>query len=328
MRRLVTRGVWLVPLLLALAGCGGAEQTGSAAGSERLPRVGILRVVSDEDHRAFVDELRSRGWSAGADVVLLPRDPGNIYATTEQAEAALRDWTREGIDIVIAFSTPFAQLVAEQAPDVPSLFLVNDPVAAGLVGDMRAPEGSMTGVSFRTPADRTLDLADRALGGIERVGYLAPVGDPAVPGHRESVRVAAAKLGYDFLAVDFDGVQDVAAAVAELASSDVDAVFLASSNSTVRAIEQIERELRDQRLPAIASVDFFEFAAVALAPDPAELRRQLARQAARLLSGASVSSIPVEDPRKFVVIINRTEIERLGLPPVREDLLRQADVVR
>jgi ABC-type uncharacterized transport system substrate-binding protein len=65
-----------------------------------------------------------------------------------------------------------------------------------------------------------------------------------------------------------------------------------------------------------------------LTPDRAEMRRQLGRQVARLLAGAEVASIPVEDPRKFVVIIDRTRASVLGLPELDQELLRQADVVK
>ncbi|MDX1619442.1 MAG: ABC transporter substrate binding protein [Nitriliruptorales bacterium] len=276
-----------------------------------------------------MSELRSRGWRAGDNLVLLPQeDPEAIHPTGDEAREALRAWQRQGVDLVVAFSTPFAQLLADEAPSTPGLFLVNDPVAAGLVSETERPEGSLTGVTFRTPADRTLDLASRMMGGLTTVGYLAPADDAAVPGHRDAVSQAAEELGLGFVAASFAGGDEVPAAVDALVAGGADVVFLATSTNTIRVLEPIEQELRRVGLPAVANTDFATFAVVVLTPDGVEVRRQLARQAARLLSGAPVSAVPVEDPRKFLLIVNASQMETLGFPAPSDDLLREADVVR
>lgn len=300
----------------------------SAASSADVPLVGLLRVIPDEDQPAFVDELRAQGWSR-RDVEIVPDDPDAVAADADAARRQLREWLRADVDLIVASSTPYAVLAAEVAPDVPTLFLVNDPVAAGLVQDLSRPDGNMTGVTFRSPADRTIDLASQVLGGgLDRVGYLAPVGDPAVAGHRARVRAAAQDLGVDLLEVDFDGPGAVAAAVDELRAADVDVVYLASANATVQAMDVLEAELEAAGLPVVANADYLDFALLILAPDGEEVRRQLARQAARLLAGADVSSVPVEDPRRFVTIVNREAAAALGLPPIDPAVLRKMDVVR
>ncbi len=316
----------LVGLALVATVLAGSCRSADPATAEPA-RLGVLRAVPDDDHAVIVEELRDRGWGP-TQLEVLPADPLELHPDPEGAAATLDAWVRDGIDLVIAFSTPLAQLAAERAASVPGLFLVNDPVAAGLVTDPRHPDGSMTGVTFRTPADRTLDLADRALGGLSRVGYLFPDGDAGVPGHRRGVLAAAEELGIEVEEASFtdaDGVED---AVGQLADAGVQAVLLASSNGTFRVLDAIAAALDAHDLPAIANTDFAEFAVVIVTPDGAEVRRQLARQAVRLLAGADVSAVPVEDPRKFVVILNRTQAAELGLPPFDPDLLRQADVVR
>lgn len=325
------RGRWLIGVvllagLIATAACEASDPTADASEPHRT--LGLLRAVPDDDHAALVAELRVRGWSLGSNLRLLPGDPDTIYGDTEEARQALAAWLREDVDVVIAFSTPFAEMLAEQAPSTPGLFVLNDPVAAGLVTDPDRPDGSLTGVTFRTPADRTLDLARQVVGDVDRLGYLWPADDPAVPGHRRAVEIAARDLGIELLDAPFEDEKAVVAAIDELASAEVDLVFIASSTATIRALDAIETALAEHDLPAVANTDFAHFAVLVLTPDGAELRRQLARQAARLLAGAPVSAVPVEDPRKFVVIINRSRILELGLPDVPSAVLQQADVVR
>jgi putative tryptophan/tyrosine transport system substrate-binding protein len=298
------------------------------ARTEEPPTIGMMRVVPDEDHGEFVEELHRQGWTAGRDVRILPEDPEDLYRDADEAREVLTGWLDDGIDLVVAFSTPFAELTTEIAPGAPVLFMLNDPVAAGLVDDPNQPDGTLTGVSFRVPADRTIDLAAQLLGGMDRLGYLRPADDPAVPGHRSAVVEAVNELGIALEEATFTGPDDVGDAVDRLVAAGVDAVLPANANTTLRSLDAMEEALDRHRLPAIANTDHARFATLVLTPDGTELRRQLARQAARLLSGADVSSVPVEDPRRFVAIVNRSKAEELGLPPLDATVLRQVDVVR
>ena len=312
--------------LAVLSACGGGADPNEE--DPAPPTVGLLRLVPDEDHGAFVDELRRQGWRVGEDVELVPTDPGELYADVEEAGAAVQSWLRDDLDLIVAFSTPFAQLVSGLDARVPGLFVVNDPVAAGLVGDVLQPDGVMTGVTFRTPADRMLALASEALGGVTRAGYLYPSDDPAVPGHRDAFLAAAADLGIEVVERAFADPSEVAAAVAEIAGAGVQVVAVPSTNATVRALDELRSAIDEHGLPLIGNTDLLDFAVLVLTPDGAELRRQLARQVVRILEGADVSNVPVEDPRKFTLIVDRSKVRELGLPPVPEGVLRQADVVR
>ena len=322
------RGGRVAAALAALAmvpACGGAAEP---VEDPDPPTVGLLRLVPDEDHGAFVDELRRQGWRVGEDVDLVPADQGELYADVDEARTAVEGWLRDDLDLVVAFSTPFAQLVSGLDPGVPGLFVVNDPEAAGLVGDVLRPDGTMTGVTFRTPADRLLALASETLGGITRAGYLYPSDDPAVPGHRRAFVEAAADLGIDVVERAFAEPSEVAAGVAEIADAGVQVVAVPSTNATVRALDELRSAVDEQGLPLIGNTDLLDFAVLVLTPDGAVLRRQLARQVVRILEGADVSNVPVEDPRKFTLIVNRSKVRELGLPPVPDAVLRQADVVR
>lgn len=324
------RGIGLsVPVVLAgllLAAC--TPGRAAPAGPADVPVVGLLRVIPDDDHPAFLSELRAQGWSNGRDVRVVPAEPDTVAGDEAAARDQLEGWLAEGVDLIVVSSTPYAVLAREVAPSTPTLFLVNDPVAAGLVVDERRPEGNMTGVTFRTPADRTLHVAGQLIGEVTRVGYLGPAGDPAVAGHRAGVRAATDELGLTLVEAEFASPEDVPAAVAELVAAGVDVVYLASANATVGALDALETELVAARLPVVVNAEYVDFALLALAPDGDEVRRQLARQAARILSGAEVASVPVEDPRRFVTVVDRRVAARLGLPPIAPDVLRRMDVVR
>lgn len=307
-------------LLLAASGCGDD-------GSPPDRTIAFLRAVpspTEGTEQALLDELADAGWTEGENLTVLGRDPEEAHL--DDAAAAVDGWVEEGVDLIIALSTTSAQVADEEAPDVPVLFLVNDPVASGLVEDERSPDGHVTGVTYRVPADRTLDVAMRALGPIERVGLLWPSEDPAAEPIRSDVRRAGQSFGIAVVDAPFVDAADVAAAVAELAASGVQAVVVANAPTAFRAGPEIAKAVEEHQLPVVANTAV-DFALVALAPDSVQLYRQLGRQAVRLLSGVDVADVPVEDPSGFRIIVSRGIASSLGIE-LPQELLEIAEEVR
>jgi putative ABC transport system substrate-binding protein len=108
----------------------------------------------------------------------------------------------------------------------------------------------------------------------------------------------------------------------------VDAVNVLASPILFGLASLILDRLRLSRLPAIhqwpegAEAGWF----IAYGPRLDEVFRQFARQVAKLLRGAKVADVPVEQPTKFELVINAKTARTLGLtiPPT---LLARADQV-
>jgi putative tryptophan/tyrosine transport system substrate-binding protein len=321
-RHVVVRSVAALIGLVTVAACAGTGAEGDGA-----PEVVVLRAVEDPYHDAFLDRLRDQRFVLGRDVTVAPEGGEVVHAAADDVAAEL-ETAGDGVAVVVAYSTPHARAALDLVGDLPIVSVVNDPVASELLVDRDRPEGNLTGVTFATPMDRTLQLATDVIGDIDRVGFLVPTDDPALVGPRERLADAADRAGMEVVEAGFAGVDDVPAAVAELAAAEVDVVLLGASSAVLLALEVLERELGAARLPVVANNARAAFAVAVLEPDGLEVRRQVARQVARLLRGDAVVTIPVEDPRRFRTVLDRDRVAELGLPPLDEALLRQADEVR
>lgn len=289
--------------------------------------IAFLRAVaySDGSQEAFLEELESAGWEVGENLTLLSSDPNEAYPEEEAARDAARGFVEDGADLIVALASSSALAAREVAGDVPILFLVNDPVAAGIVTDERAPDGNLTGTSFRVPADRTLDVL-RSLGDIDSVAIVGPANDPAAESVREDLLRASRQLDLRAIEATFADETDAGEAVRTAAADGAEAIALVSSPTTVRAFDAIEAAATEANLPVIANTTVAEFAMVILSPDPEAVYRQMGRQAARLLDGSPVRDVPVEDPAGFVMTVRRDIAERVGIE-LPEDLLARADEV-
>lgn len=275
---------------------------------------------------AFFAELAAAGYVAGTNLTLVAASPDEAHPDPGEAAALAAQWEAQGHDLILALSSAGATVAADAAPATDILFISNDPTATGLVDDERRPEGNLTGVTFRVPADRLLDLTRRLLPGTDLVGVLDSVNDPASGPSRQAAVDAVDALGLDAHVESFDGPQAAQGAVDRLVTAGVDVILLTNSPSTVRALPEIESAIAPTGLPVVAATSVATTAILVLEPDTTELYRQLGRQAARLLDGAPTSAVPVEDPARFRLVVNTGVAAELGVTVPRA-IVDEADRV-
>ncbi|MEA2452777.1 MAG: putative tryptophan/tyrosine transport system substrate-binding protein [Actinomycetota bacterium] len=323
----MTRIALVLVSLTVAAACSSPPEPSTEAGTQTT--VAFLRAVgssSSEGQDILLGELRDAGFTAGANLEVLGEDPELAYPDPVEAQKVVEGWVDDGVDLIFALSSSGAMVAAEAAPDIPVLFISNDPSATGLVTNEVQPEGNLTGVTFRVPADRTLSIARRALSRLEKVGLVYPSEDPAAQPHAAAVEAAARSLGLKLVTANFTDETDAAQAVDDLVAEGVDAIFISNSPTAIRALEPIQAAADKAGVPTIANTAVATGAIVVLSPDSAELNRQLGLQAARLLSGSAVADVPVEDPREFQLILNAAGARKLSIQ-IPKAVLREAELV-
>jgi putative tryptophan/tyrosine transport system substrate-binding protein len=296
---------------------------------EALPEatVAFLRAVSSansDTQRILLGELRSVGLTAGSNLTVLAEEPDVAYPDPDDAAEIVAEWVDQGVDLIFGLSSSGAMVASQAAPNIPVLFISNDPTATGLIENESQPEGNLTGVTYRVPADRTLSIALRALPGLKKLGLVYPAEDPGAGPHTEAVRAATERLGIDLEMARFTDDTDAAGAVAKLDDANVDAIFISNSPTAIRAVDQIQGAADAAGIPTIANTGVATGALVMLGPNSIELYRQLGRQAARILAGTEVADVPVEDPRDFELILNVAIANQLGIV-LSPELLREAN---
>lgn len=313
--------------ILALAAVLGLVACGGGSGSAPpVKTIAFLRAVAGgESDQVFLGELQRAGYEKGRNLRILAADPAETHPDPTEAAQVVRGWVTQGVDLILAFSSRGALAARSAAPNTTIVFLVNNPVAVGLVQREDMPEGRLTGVTFRVPADRTLALARRAMPSATRTGLIYSSTDPAAEPHRRAVAEAARGLGITLVEGSFADDAGVAPAVTRLIKRKVDYIFISNSPTGILARTLIQKAVRG-RVPIVANTTVVDFAIMTLDPDVEELYRQLARQTARLLDGSDPSSVPVEDPRRYRVVLNQGVATDFGItfPP---DLVREADRV-
>jgi putative ABC transport system substrate-binding protein len=148
------------------------QQTG------RLPVIGVLGTNSAAWHpwiAAFLQRLHELGWNEGRTIAIEYRW---TEGRPERAAEIAAEFVHLKVDIIVTAGPNIA--IAKQATStIPIIFAIaNDPVAGGLVAELRHPGGNVTGLSLQAGdlSGKRLELLREAVPQLHRLAVIANVG--------------------------------------------------------------------------------------------------------------------------------------------------------
>jgi putative ABC transport system substrate-binding protein len=309
--------------------------TSDAQQAGKVYRIGWLHPSAAEPRATFRDALRALGYVEGKNVTFETRSPEGKYDDFPRLAAEL---AASRVDVLVAVA-PAAIRAARQAtstiPIVMAYWGGQDLVEAGIIASFARPGGNITGVSMlgpeldvkrfeflveAVPGARTVAVLVHDLnarGDAQHFSKVLPRLEAAARGVRVQLTVAEVARRGEYEEV-FDGIVKAGARALLVPSSPI---FTAGRKQI------IERAAR-HRLPAIYEWGYIarEGGFMAYGATQAELDRQAATFVERILKGAKAGDLPVEQPTKFELVINKGTARTLGLtiPP---SLLLRADQI-
>jgi putative tryptophan/tyrosine transport system substrate-binding protein len=301
---------------------------------ERVRRVGVLLGFPENDPLAqrivpaFARALGRFGWVEGKNIRIDYRfaagDPA-LYKTYAAELVGLMP------DAILASPGPAVAALREQTHTVPIVFvLLPDPIGLGFVQSLARPGGNITGFSsFDAPLmEKWLQLLKEVAPSVTRVVVIFnPDTSFGHPLFSRAIEAAAPLVG---VTVTLAPVHDDAAIKEAIATEACEPggglITLPDSfNSTHRDV--IIAAADRHSLPAIGTSEFAEAGGLmSYQFDGVDLHAQAASYIDRILKGASLADLPVQQPTKYSLIINLKTAKALGLT-VPQSILQRADEV-
>jgi putative ABC transport system substrate-binding protein len=286
------------------------------------------KAAYDQYIAAFVQRLRELSWTEGENVAI-------VYRWTEGLKDRLAEiaaeFARLKVDVIVT-SASEGVIVAKQATSaIPIVFAAtSDPVAAGLVESLAHPGVNVTGLSAQSTetAGKSVELLRELVPGLQRLAILS---DPASPGNMAetaSVQAAARTAGLEPLVLAVRNADEIASAFDGL-KSRADALYCVPGPFAGTNRVRIITLALAARLPAIYGGRNYVDAGglISYGPDIGDLFRRAADYVDKILRGAKPADIPVEQPTKFYLFVNRTTAKALGLTIPPSILLRADEVI-
>jgi len=330
--------VVIISLLAISEGFARAQQT------TKIPRIGYLGLdePSTALFKSFREGLREVGYMEGQNIIVESRfASGTAWRLTGLAAELIR----LNVNVIVTQSSQALDAARHATGTIPIVMTYpGDPVAVGIVASRERPGGNVTGVSGMTTelGGKWLELLKETVPGISRVAVL---GNRGFENERtwKAMQVVARSLRVELqpaevgLAPFVPGVpgmssynvdRKVGAALTWATRGQAEALVVLPGSDFAENLGYIAEVALRKRLASIFwRADFAEAGGLmAYGANPAEQFRRAAYVVDKILKGAKPAELPVEQPKKFELVINLKTAKEIGVK-IPDKMLTWADRV-
>ena len=301
--------------------------------SSRVPLVGMI--IWDQEIQSFAENcsgvlegLREEGFQNGLNLAIKVIDAASHRSRVAQVAQNFND---QGARILITLGTVPTLVALEATRDstIPILYShVGNPEATGLSWEPGPGENRFTGASSEVSSQEQLHFFLLAQPETQRLGILYCAATPVAVATGADLERATREHGLTpfSAAVPDDRPELMQEALGELLNQGIEALFLANDPVFMKPknLQWICEQAARAFLPVIGPSRFCLQYGVFMAyhGDPFEIGRQTGRQAASLLRGERLSSVPPEKPQVKRLSVNLKVAQNLNLPLSRHFLSR------
>jgi len=317
---------------LLLGGPLAALAAADARGQPAPKAIGVLSPYGSADARAALQVFRRAmselGYREGSNFVLIERFADG---RNERLPALADELVKLRVDLILASTTNAVQAAQAATSSIPIVFeSVADPVVAGFAESIGHPGRNITGVSNFSAdlSPKRFQFLTQMVPGLHRVAVLFNASNPYALSQKPAIESVAERLhlGVQFVAA---GTPDeVELAFRAMASARAEALLVTADAYLLAQRRRIAELALKGGLPSM-----FPFAAyveagglMSYGVDPALGMRQTSAFVARIFKGAQAGELPIEQPTRVALVINRRTAARLRLP-IPQLLVLQAEQV-
>jgi putative ABC transport system substrate-binding protein len=311
---------------ITLIGGSAATWPLAARGQQAKPTIGFLDPGVPHVFAAFTEGLRDLGYVEGQNITYVWRSAdGNPNVVPELAAelVALR------VDIIATVATLPVRAAKSATSTIPIVFLLGDAVTTGIVSNLSRPGGNLTGVSFLSDelSSKRLELLRDVMPSLQSVAVFH---DPnTTRKFLEVTEDTGRRLGLKLQVFALTGVDTFEQAFAAVAAERLEAVDVLTSAFFNANRDRFAELALKYRLPAIYESGEYVRAGCLLSygPNLANLFKQAATYADKIIKGAKPGDLPVEQPTKFEMLVNLKTAKAIGLNLSDSFLLRADEVI-
>jgi putative tryptophan/tyrosine transport system substrate-binding protein len=314
----------LCALLFALNVSAQAQQP------KKIPRIGYLSNGTPASDSARADAirlaLRERGYIEGQNIVIEQR-----YAAgqSDKLPELVAEFVRIKADV--RTGDPAAHAAKKATTAIPIVIVTSpDPVGTGLIASLAHPGGNVTGLSdfHGGVVTKRLELLKDVAPLASRIVVLLNPANPSNPIQLKDIQAAAPAFRVTLISLEVKGPDDIDPAFTTVVKERAGALLVLGDRLFATHQSQIIKFAVKNRLPTIYSQRLYVEAGglMSYGANFTDQYRRAAIYVDKILKGAKPADLPVEQPRKFELVINLKAAKQIGLtiPPT---VLARADRV-
>jgi len=317
---------------IGVAGIAGPLATFAEA-QAKMRRIGFLTPRSrptPPDHDAFSDAftkgMRDLGYVEGKNLAIDWRYGG--YKSLPELAAEI---IQTNPDVIVTYGTAAAQALKKATATIPIVVAAAvDLVESGIVASQRHPGGNITGLSAIGVdlSPKHAELMKTMMPKLAAIAVLINPGNSTHPAVLKNAESAAAKLGMKVVPEDARTSGEIEDAFVAAAKKAAGAMIVATDAFYSGQGSQLAAASLKHRMPSISIYNEHvqHGCLMSYGQDIAAFHRQAATYVDKILKGAKPADLPIEQPTRFLLVINRKSAKAFGLT-IPSELLLGADKV-
>jgi ABC-type uncharacterized transport system substrate-binding protein len=301
----------------------------------KVPRVGFLTntKLNNPTIEPFRRGLETLGYVEGKNVHVEYR----YYETKrEQIPPLIAELVQLNVDVLVVGAPPAIRAARQATKTIPIVVVTNqDPVASGYVASLARPGGNTTGVTnlTRELSGKRLELLKEIAPRLSRVGILWNIdareigfgrGFKEYQAAAQSLKIPLESLPIRAANLDFPGAFRAAAKARVNGFITLSHILLNPYRSEIAGLAI------KHRLPSMGEIDGYADAGglVSYSADDDESYIRAAWYVDKILKGTKPADLPVEQARKFELVINLKTAKQIGLTIPPNVLARAHKVIK
>ena len=274
---------------------------------------------------AFENGLNDLGYVQGRTIALESRSAAGQASRLSDLAAEL---VRLQPKVIVASGSAAAAAAKSATATIPIVFtFATDPIAVGLVTSLARPGGNVTGQSNQAPGlvGKRLQLLAEVLPSVSHFGVVWTPASTQVDFREIQAAAVTLRLGLDSFEVTKPDEID---AMFKKAANRTGGVAVLSGPLIFTHRERVVAAAARHKVPAIYyDEEYSEVGGLAsYGPSILGLHRSAAVFVDKILKGAKPSDLPVEQPTRFELVVNRKAAKALGMA-VPQSVMMRADRV-
>jgi putative ABC transport system substrate-binding protein len=330
MRNLLSR---LAVLAMLLAGLLDSSAQANPD-SRRVWKIGILWHAANLEQEAVMFEPFARGmhelgYVEGQNLVL---EHTFVDENFDLFDSRARELLDRKVDLILASNGPAAAAAAKATKTVPIVFATSgDPLKLGLIESFRRPGANVTGLTlFASELTlKHLDLLRELVPDLSRVAILWNPSNGEHAATLNAAERAAGSLNLQIVAVGAKGPEELAAAFATIEKAGVGGLVVLVDSMLRVNRKSIVALAAQSRLPAVyATRDYVEDGGLMGygACVPCNFYHS-AKYVDVILKGGKPADMPVQQPTRFITLVNLSAAKALGINLPPSVMLRADEVI-
>jgi putative ABC transport system substrate-binding protein len=294
------------------------------AHAQRVPRIGVLMAGDIEPIWSLLTgALAALGYIDGRTVRFERRVATAASGNLDKYAAEL---VGLNVDVIVPVFTPAVGAAQRATKTIPILFNGAAPEAYG-VRNLARPDGNVSGVFNPSPdlAAKNLQLFREIKPGTTSFGFLMNAADPLHVALRASLDKAAQAEKIEFLAMPINGPADLEPAFDQLARRGAGGALV---QPTLGFAEPIALSLK-HKFPTVSfRREFTEAGGLfSYGGSQGEMLRVLASYIDRVIKGAKVADLPIQQATHFELVLNQKTAKALGIVFPQSFVARADEVI-